>query len=101
MAKSSSKSKGSSSVVHNHYTNVDLLKGKELQEYVAYLSSPRRIFFVNFLSGTAKGLGFVVGTVLVLALVTFIVSRVLVEIPWMGELFRSVDVWLQNNLDTY
>lgn len=88
-------------VVHNKYVNVDLLKNEEMQDYFRYLTSTRRIFLSNFLAGTARGLGFVIGTVLVIALVTFMVSRVLAEIPWIGEIFRWMDDWLRENIESY
>ena len=88
-------------VEHKTYVNIDMLKLEDMREYFTYLSSPRRILWTNFMSGTAKGLGFVVGTVIVLALVTFIVSQILSEIPWIGELFRWLDDWLKENIETY
>ncbi len=88
-------------VLHETYVNIDMLKLEDMQEYFRYLSSPRRILWTNFMSGTAKGLGFVLGTVVVLALLTFIVSQILSEIPWVGEMFRWMDDWMRENLDTY
>lgn len=88
-------------VLHETYVNIDLLKLEDMQEYFRYLSSPRRILWTNFMSGTAKGLGFVLGTVIVIAVATFVVSQVLSEIPWVGELFRWLDDWMRANLETY
>tara|TARA_B100000315_G_C14495173_1_gene549583 strand:- start:745 stop:1101 length:357 start_codon:yes stop_codon:yes gene_type:complete len=88
-------------VVHNTYINVDMLKAEDMQNYFRYLSSPRRILWTNFMSGTAKGLGFVLGTVIILAVATFVVSQILSEIPWIGELFRWTDDWLRENIETY
>jgi len=88
-------------VIHNNYVSVDTLSSEEMQEYFRYLASVRTIFWTNFLAGTARGLGFVIGTVVVLALVTFIVSQVLSEIPWVGEMFRWMDDWLKQNIDSY
>ncbi|MBT5016632.1 hypothetical protein HN748_04920 [Candidatus Peregrinibacteria bacterium] len=88
-------------VVHNTYINVDTLKDKEIKDYFQYLSSPKSIIWNNFMAGTARGLGFILGTVAVLTIVTFIVSQILSEIPWIGELFRWLDDWLQQNIDAY
>lgn len=73
----------------------------EFKDYLEYLGSPKRIFWMNFLAGTARGLGFILGTVVFLALLTFVVSQVLSQIPWIGELFRWLDDWLRENLSTY
>ena len=88
-------------MVHNHYVSVDTLQSEEMQDYFQYLSSIKQIFWTNFLAGTARGLGFVLGTVVVIALLTFIVSQVLSEIPWIGEMFRWMDDWLKQNIDSY
>lgn len=88
-------------VVHNNYVSIDTLKSEEMRDYIRYISSIKSVFWVNFLAGTARGLGFVVGTVVVIALVTFVVSQVLSEIPWVGEMFRWLDDWLKQNLDSY
>ena len=88
-------------VVHNKYVSIDLLKGDEMRDYFRYLGSTRTIFWTNFLAGTARGLGFVIGTVLVIAVITFLVSQVLSEIPWIGEMFRWMDDWLRSNIESY
>jgi hypothetical protein len=88
-------------VVHNTYISVDTLKDGDIKDYIQYLASPKTILLNNFMAGTARGLGFIVGTVIVLTLVTFLVSQILAEIPWMGELFRWLDDWLRANIDTY
>lgn len=88
-------------VVHNKYISVDTLSSAEMKDYFRYLSSPKMIFWSNFLAGTARGLGFVIGTVAVLGLATFIISQVLVDIPWVGDLFRWLNDWLAANIDSY
>ncbi len=88
-------------VTHNTYVNIDTLKVKEMQDYFQYLASPKSILWNNFVAGTARGLGFIIGTVAVLTIVTFVVSQILSEIPWIGELFRWLDDWLRENIDTY
>lgn len=87
--------------VHNHIVNIDTLRMDEMKDYLAYLSSPKNIFWTNFWAGTSRGLGFVIGTVVVITVVTFILGKVLSEIPWMGELFRWMDDWLKENLKSY
>jgi hypothetical protein len=102
--KSSSAGKKSTSraqVVHNQYVSVDTLNAAEMKDYFKYLSSFKSIFWINFLAGTARGLGFVIGTVVVIAILTFVVSQVLSEVPWIGEMFRWLDDWLQQNLSSY
>lgn len=71
------------------------LKRVELQEFTHYLSSPWRILWANFLAGTARGLGFILGVALVLTAVGFITTKVLSQIPIVGEFFQAVYIWIQ------
>ena len=80
---------------------IQTLNREDLKEYLTYLSSPKLIFWSNFWPGTSRGLGFVLGTVVIIAVVMFIISQVLAEIPWIGELFRWLDDWMRENLETY
>ena len=48
---------------------LEKLKRVELQEFTNYLHSPWRILWANFLAGTARGLGFILGVALVLTIV--------------------------------
>ncbi|HCW32848.1 MAG: hypothetical protein UT55_C0034G0002 [Candidatus Peregrinibacteria bacterium GW2011_GWE2_39_6] len=83
------------------YIDINMLDSEDVKEYLSYLNSPYRVFLINFLAGTAKGLGFVVGTVIIIALATFIIGQILSEIPWIGELFRWIQNWLKENLKNY
>jgi hypothetical protein len=67
----------------------------ELQQFSNYLSSPFRIFFANFLAGTSRGLGFFVGAALVIALSVFIITKVLSQIPIVGDTFVWLGDWIQ------
>lgn len=75
---------------------LEKLKRIELQEFTNYLHSPWRILWANFLAGTSRGLGFIIGVALVLALVGFVVTKILSQIPVVGEFFQAVYLWVQN-----
>lgn len=88
--------------VHRHeYIQVNTLRLKEMKEYFRYLSSFRSIFWRNFLAGTAQGLGFILGTVVVLSIVAYILGHILSGLPWLGEFFENFNSWLQQNVDNY
>lgn len=76
-------------------------KDTTLQEYCAYLNKPGRIFWTNFLAGTARGLGFLIGATLVLILGAFVLEKILSSIPIVGNFFTWLDLWLKENLDSY
>jgi VIT1/CCC1 family predicted Fe2+/Mn2+ transporter len=58
-----------------------------IQEYVNYLHSPSRIFWANLLAGLARGIGFVLGGTVLVALLAFLLIK-LTAIPVIGEWFR-------------
>lgn len=76
-------------------------KDQTLQEYCMYLSKPGRIFWANFIAGTARGLGFLVGATLIIIIAAFILEKVLSSIPVVGNFFTWLDLWLKANLDSY
>lgn len=77
---------------------LEKLKKAELQEFTNYLSSPWRILWANFLAGTARGLGFILGVALVLTIVGFFITKVLSQIPLVGEFFQAVNQWIQETV---
>lgn len=74
---------------------ISKLKRVELQEFTNYLHSPWRILWANFLAGTARGLGFLIGAVLIITVVSFILTKVLAQIPLVGEFFTAANHWIQ------
>ncbi len=72
-----------------------------MKDFVKYLASPKKLILFNFLAGTARGLGFILGATFFIALTGYVLSQYLVNIPFLGELFSQIDQWLQLNLDTY
>ena len=75
---------------------LEKLKRVELQEFTNYLHSPWRIFWANFLAGTARGLGFLIGAALILTIVGLLITKILGNIPIVGEFFQAVNVWIQS-----
>ncbi len=61
-----------------------------LDDFVRYLHSPWRIMWSNLLAGVFRGLGFVIGATVVLALVVYVLVQVLGNIPVVGEFFQWV-----------
>ncbi|MCF7845938.1 MAG: DUF5665 domain-containing protein [Candidatus Peribacteraceae bacterium] len=61
-----------------------------LDDFVRYLRSPWRILWSNFLAGIFRGLGFVIGATVVLAISVYVLVQVLGNLPWVGEFFQWV-----------
>jgi len=77
---------------------LNYFRKKELEEFRNYLHSPWRIIWANFLAGTMRGLGFLLGAAIVLAVLGFILKSVLVNIPIVGDFFEAVNEWIRNTL---
>ena len=65
-----------------------------LDEFVAYLRSPWRIFWTNTLAGAARGLGFAIGASLVLSVAGYVLVNWLGQIPFIGDMFLKLNDFL-------
>jgi len=59
-------------------------------DYLEYLQSGKRLMWVNFRAGVAKGFGVTVGMTVVLALAIWILTM-LVGLPFVGEYFAEAE----------
>jgi len=77
---------------------IEKLKRIELQEFTNYLSSPWRIIWANFLAGTARGLGFLIGAALIITIAGVVLTKFLSQIPFVGDFFQAIDIWIKDAL---
>ncbi len=54
------------------------------ETYLQIIDSKRKFLWYNFLTGAAKGLGFIIGSTLLLALFLWVASH-LITVPVIGE----------------
>lgn len=67
------------------------LENSGVADYVKLQQRTGKILWLNFISGAAKGLGFTLGTTLVLAIVYKIVARLIsMNIPYLTETLQRV-----------
>jgi len=57
-------------------------------EYMEYLQSGKRMLWLNFKAGVAKGLGITIGMTVVLGLFVWLMT-LLVDLPLVGEYFEQ------------
>lgn len=62
---------------------------------LTYLGHPGSIMWRNFLAGTFNGLGFMLGTALVLTLVGYVLGLLHNSIPFLN----SFDLWYQEQVE--
>jgi hypothetical protein len=71
----------------------------KLSEYVELLNNPRRLFYINFFAGVARGLGMAVGFTILGALMLYTLQRLQVlNIPIIGGLIAEIVRIVQGNL---
>ena len=57
-------------------------------DYLEYLKSGKRIFWVNFKAGVARGLGMTIGMTVILGIFIWVLTM-LVDLPLVGEYFEQ------------
>ncbi len=67
-------------------------------EYMEYLQSGKRIMWLNFKAGVAKGLGLTVGLTVVLGVFVWVLTM-LVNLPIVGEYFGEAERYLTEYAD--
>ncbi len=68
-------------------------------EYVEMLSHPRRIFWINFWSGVARGLGMAIGFTLLAAVVLYLLQHIiLLNVPLIGNFIADIVEIVQRQL---
>lgn len=61
----------------------------QLPEYVEYLRNPKKMLWINFLVGVARGVGVGVGATVIAALIIYTLSK-LVTLPLIGRFFADI-----------
>jgi len=94
------KSKGEVKTVSPRIAHVDFYVDKErtFYNYVRYLSNPLNIMWRNFLVGTFQGLGFVLGTAILLTIIGFVFGNLLTQIPLLKDFSQALQVWIEQNI---
>ncbi len=72
---------------------VKLFEAAGVVEYLEYLQSGKRVMWVNFRAGVAKGLGLTVGLAVVLGITVWVLTM-LVDLPLVGEYFADAEQYL-------
>ena len=72
---------------------VKVFEAAGVVEYLEYLQSGKRLMWVNFKAGVAKGLGLTVGMSVVLALVIWVLTM-LVNLPIVGQYFAEAKSYI-------
>jgi hypothetical protein len=72
---------------------VKIFEAAGVVDFMEYLNSGKRILWVNFKAGVAKGLGMTVGVAVILGILVWILT-LLIDLPVVGEYFASAKQYI-------
>ena len=67
-------------------------------EYLQYLQSGKKMLWMNLQAGIAKGLGLTLGATVVLALLVWLLTK-LVNLPVIGEYFENAEMQVKEYVE--
>jgi hypothetical protein len=71
----------------------------KLAEYVYLLENPRRLMYINFIAGLARGVGIAVGfTILGAVVLYFLRILVMLNLPLIGDFIAEIVRMVQLNI---
>ncbi|NLT95200.1 MAG: hypothetical protein GXW85_06630 [Clostridia bacterium] len=77
--------------------SLDLEKMK-LAEYVELLNNPKKLLWINFIAGIARGLGTAIGfSILFAVLLYFLQKIVILKLPLISDFIADIVRMVQNN----
>jgi hypothetical protein len=71
-----------------------------LGDFIAFLKSPTKIFFLNLLAGIGRGLGFAIGFTILTAIVILVLRRA-VSVPVIGEYISKVLEFVESQRQSF
>ena len=72
---------------------VEVLNAADVVDFIEYLQSGKRVMWLNFKAGVAKGLGVTVGMTLILGVLVWVLT-ILVDLPLVGEYFTDAQSYV-------
>ncbi len=70
-----------------------------IAEYVTMIENPRRLFWVNFWQGVARGFGMAIGFTILAGLVIYLLQKIVVlNMPLIGSFIAEIVNIVQNQL---
>jgi len=73
---------------------VKIFEAAGVVDYLQYLQSNKKILWVNFKAGIAKGFGITIGMTLVLGIFIWVLTK-LVSLPVVGEYFQKAETYVE------
>jgi len=77
---------------------VKVFQAAGVVDYLEYLQSGKRIIWVNFKAGVARGLGMTIGMTVILGIFIWVLTM-LVDLPVVGEYFADAKQYITEYAD--
>ena len=76
---------------------LEVLNEKSLNKFIEIISSPKKLFWRNFIAGIAKGIGIAIGFSLLGAILIYLLRYiVMLNVPVIGAFLREIWEIMQN-----
>lgn len=72
---------------------VKVLDAADVVDFIEYLQSGKRVMWLNFKAGIAKGLGVTLGMTVVVGIIVWVLTM-LVDLPLVGEYFEDAQSYV-------
>ena len=72
---------------------VKVFEAAGVVDFLEYLQSGKRVMWLNFKAGVAKGLGITVGMTVILGVLVWVLT-ILVDIPLVGQYFADAQLYV-------
>lgn len=79
--------------------NFHLEKEHDFKKFMLYLSRPWHIMWRNFLAGTFQAMGFLFGSAILIAVLSFILNTILGEVPFFSDFTKALNLWLETTMN--
>lgn len=79
---------------------IEAIESTGLDEFMEYIRSPWKMLWPNFIAGVARGVGALVGAALVIALIGWILSK-LISLPLIGQSLEPYIRDIQTEVNKY
>ena len=74
------------------------LERTKLADYVTLLQKPRRLIWLNLLSGAARGFGFAIGFTILGALLIYLLNLLkILDLPLIGDFISNLIHYIEDN----
>lgn len=71
-----------------------------IRDLISFLKNPTRLFFLNFLAGLGRGLGFALGFTVLAAIVIYLLRRA-VSVPVLGNYIAKILEFIEAQRQMY